>query len=73
VCVFLFFRKFEILKTPKVQSNDFIFFGGDDFKFLEIIIFEKYKKFYILEKYFLKSKKSQSNDFIFFGGDTFKF
>jgi hypothetical protein len=51
--VFLFFRKFEIPKTPKVQSNDFIFFGGDAFRNYN---FEKYKKIYIPEKYFLKNK-----------------
>ena len=52
VC-FYFFRKFEISKTPKVQSNDFIFFGGDDFKIFRNI---NYKKFYIPEKYFFKTK-----------------
>ena len=47
-----------------MQSNDFKIFGGDEFRNYN---FEKYKKNYIPEKYFLKTKnkKLQSNDFKF--------
>jgi hypothetical protein len=55
VCVFLFLGNLKSQKLQKCKVTKF--FGGDDFKNYN---FEKYKKIYIPEKYFLKSKNPKT-------------